>query len=129
MGECMNAIHDFITNYYIVQWATILSPIIAVALAWWTSRSGARDTKKLNKVQLELMRLKIAKEIEDAKTRFHQLSKRESDDLRFPKFMGTPVDGKFEKSRDLSDEKEFMSNRLQTLNNILQQLDGLNKTI
>ncbi|MBR0269544.1 MAG: hypothetical protein IJQ48_06000 [Prevotella sp.] len=125
----MNAIHDFITNYYIVQWATILSPIIAVALAWWTSRSGARDTKKLNKVQLELMRLKIAKEIEDAKTRFHQLSKRESDDLRFPKFMGTPVDGKFEKSRDLSDEKEFMSNRLQTLNNILQQLDGLNKTI
>lgn len=129
MEEYMNAIQNFITNYYIVQWATILSPIIAVVLAWWTSRSGARDTKKLNKVQLELMRLKIAKEIEDTKMRYHQIRKRELDDLRTPRFLGAQVDGKFEKSRDLSDEKEFMSNRLQTLNNILQQLDGLNKTI
>lgn len=29
----------------IVQWATI-SPIIAVLLAWWTSRSSAKDTAK-----------------------------------------------------------------------------------
>lgn len=30
----------------IVKWATILSPIIAVLLAWWTSRCGAKDTAK-----------------------------------------------------------------------------------
>lgn len=30
----------------IVQWATILSPIIAVLIAWWMSRSSAKDTAK-----------------------------------------------------------------------------------
>ena len=31
---------------YIVQWATILSPIIAVGLAWWAVRSSSKDTDK-----------------------------------------------------------------------------------
>ena len=31
---------------YIVQWATILSPIIAVLIAWWMSKSSARATDK-----------------------------------------------------------------------------------
>ena len=30
----------------IVQWATILSPIIAVGLAWWAVRSSSKDTDK-----------------------------------------------------------------------------------
>ena len=30
----------------IVQWATIISPIIAVFLAWWTVRSSSKDTDK-----------------------------------------------------------------------------------
>ncbi len=30
----------------IVQWATILSPIIAVVLAWWTCRSSAKESAK-----------------------------------------------------------------------------------
>lgn len=30
----------------IVQWATILSPIIAVGLAWWTVISSSKDTDK-----------------------------------------------------------------------------------
>ena len=30
----------------VVQWATILSPIIAVLIAWWTVRSSAKDTDK-----------------------------------------------------------------------------------
>ena len=30
----------------VVQWATILSPIIAVLIAWWTVRSSAKDTTK-----------------------------------------------------------------------------------
>lgn len=36
----------------IVQWATILSPIIAVLIAWWTVRSSAKDTaKKISKLE------------------------------------------------------------------------------
>lgn len=31
---------------YIVQISAILSPIIAVLLAWWASRSSAKDTAK-----------------------------------------------------------------------------------
>lgn len=31
---------------YIVQCATILSPIIAVGLAWWAARSSSKDTDK-----------------------------------------------------------------------------------
>ena len=30
----------------IVQWATILSPIIAVLIAWWMSKSSKEDTAK-----------------------------------------------------------------------------------
>lgn len=30
----------------VVQWVTILSPIIAVLIAWWTVRSSAKDTAK-----------------------------------------------------------------------------------
>ena len=30
----------------IAQWATILSPIIAVGLAWWAVRSSSKDTDK-----------------------------------------------------------------------------------
>lgn len=30
----------------IVQWATILSPIIAVLLAWWTSKSSTKENRK-----------------------------------------------------------------------------------
>lgn len=31
---------------FIVQWATILSPIIAVLIAWWMSKSSAKATDK-----------------------------------------------------------------------------------
>lgn len=43
----------------ITQWATILSPIIAVILAWWTCRSGARDTAKLVNCAKKLMLIKL----------------------------------------------------------------------
>lgn len=43
----------------IVQWATILSPIIAVLLAWWTVRSSAKDTAKQIESIKELSRLQM----------------------------------------------------------------------
>ena len=43
----------------VVQWATILSPIIAVIIAWWMTRNSAKDAakqiasiKELAKIQL-----------------------------------------------------------------------------
>ncbi len=44
----------------IVQWATILSPIIAVLLAWWTSRSSAKESAR----QIAVMQENTSKEVE-----------------------------------------------------------------
>ncbi len=51
----------------IVQWATILSPIIAVLLAWWTSRSSAKESAR----QIAVMQENTFKEVE----RLQQLTK------------------------------------------------------
>lgn len=47
----------------IVQWATILSPIIAVLIAWWMSRSSAKDTAK----QIAALEENTTKQIESIK--------------------------------------------------------------
>ena len=44
----------------VVQWATILSPIVAVLLAWWTSRRSAKDTD----LKIKAMRESTAEEVE-----------------------------------------------------------------
>ncbi len=55
----------------IVQWATILSPIVAVVLAWWAGRSSAKDAtkqiesiKKLSELQIEASIRQVELEIE-----------------------------------------------------------------
>lgn len=47
----------------IVQWATILSPIIAVILAWWTGRSTSKAASK----QIQIMQESTQKEVESMK--------------------------------------------------------------
>lgn len=65
----------------IVQWATIISPIIAVFLAWWTVKSSSKDTdkkiaaikewsekeinqlKKLSQLEVETLSLKLDMEL------------------------------------------------------------------
>ena len=47
----------------IVQWATILSPIVAVFIAWWMSRSSAKDTAK----QIAALEESTTKQIESIK--------------------------------------------------------------
>ena len=85
----------------IVQWATILSPIIAVLIAWWMSRSSAKDTAKqigaqnestakqlaaqnestskqveamikVAKTQIELSKIQLEVELWDAENKFNQ---------------------------------------------------------
>ena len=67
----------------IVQWATILSPIIAVILAWWTCRSGARDTaklvkcnKKLMQISLQIKMIELSKEAKEEHVEFSSLLKK-----------------------------------------------------
>lgn len=47
----------------IVQWATILSPVIAVLLAWWTVRNSSQSVKQ----QIEAMQRNSEKEIAQLK--------------------------------------------------------------
>lgn len=67
----------------IVQWATILSPIIAVLLAWWTCGSGARDTarlvkciKKLMQISLQIKMIELSKEAKEEHVEFSSLIKK-----------------------------------------------------
>lgn len=67
----------------IVQWATIFSPIIAVILAWWTCRSGARDTaklvkcnKKLMQINLQIKMIELSKEAKEEHVEFSSLLKK-----------------------------------------------------
>lgn len=48
----------------IVQWATILSPIIAVLIAWWMSKSSAKDTAK----QIAALEESTTKQVESIKS-------------------------------------------------------------
>ena len=93
---------------FIVQWATILSPIIAVLIAWWTVRSSAKDTakkiialeestkeqiaaleestkkqvesvKQLAKIQIKTTQTQIGIELEDTMTKEKQVLKKRWD--------------------------------------------------
>lgn len=48
----------------IVQWATILSPVIAVVLAWWTSRSSAKSLHESTKKEIQGLKELAAIQIE-----------------------------------------------------------------
>lgn len=92
----------------VVQWATILSPIIAVLIAWWTVWSSAKDTakkiaaleestkeqivaleestkkqvesvKQLAKIQIKTTQTQIGIELEDTMTKEKQVLKKRWD--------------------------------------------------
>ena len=78
----------------IVQWTTILSPIVAVFIAWWMSRSSAKDTakqiaaleesttkqiesiKELARIQIEITSIQLQKELAEARTGYLQASEK-----------------------------------------------------
>lgn len=72
----------------IVQWATILSPIIAVFLAWWTCRSSAKENakqisalKRIAVLQIETSLLEMEYEFFKVETSMKEY-KEEIDDLQ-----------------------------------------------
>jgi hypothetical protein len=135
----------------IVKWATILSPIIAVLIAWWTVNRSTKDTanklaaleestnrqiesiKELIRIQLEITTLQLQKEAWDVRHMMVQTLKKENDviDDRLA-MMGVPYNHAFdkirekqEKSRNLSYDFEYYDKRLKSIDSYLKQLDTL----
>ena len=119
----------------IVQWATILSPIIAVLIAWWMSKSSAKDTakqiaaleenttkqiesiKQLARIQIEITSIQLQKELTEARTGYLKKKKKNMDAIndRFS-MMGIPhneviarMQDKQEKQKNLSLERDYYS--------------------
>ncbi|SNU03509.1 hypothetical protein SAMN06298211_102150 [Prevotellaceae bacterium MN60] len=135
----------------IVKWATILSPIIAVLIAWWTVNSSTKDTanklaaleestnrqiesiKELIRIQLEITTLQLQKEARDVRHMMVQTLKKENDviDDRFEMMeisyndVVAKIQEKQEKSRNLSYDFEYYDKRLKSIDSYLKQLDTL----
>ena len=133
----------------VVLIATILSPIIAVIIAIWTSKSSAKATtkqimaleestsrqmesiKQLAKIQIETTSLILEKELWDAKY-LNQQTIQKSFDSTNDRFgmMGMPyndlvarMQDKEEKKRSLNYQQEFYDKQIKFLNSCLQRLE------
>ena len=126
----------------VVQWATILSPIIAVIIAWWMTRSSAKDAakqitsiKELAKIQIETTQIQISKELWDAKTRYQQTSNRvrnnHNENMIFNSIGGIhdSMRQKVEKERDMEDRQEFYSQQIERSNLYLSKIEDLKKRL
>ena len=122
----------------IVKWATILSPIIAVLLAWWTSRSSTRAVsklistmKELERIQIHLLQLQINKEMIEAGLRESQAFNREYDDYHNNMIGGfhDSMRQMNERKKDLESEQKFQSERQQYLHKISEALNEMKKQI
>lgn len=135
----------------IVQWATILSPIIAVLIAWWMSRSSAKDTakqiaaleesttkqiesiKQLARIQIEITSIQLQKELTEARIGYLQASEKSMDaiDDRFS-MMGIPhndivakMQDKQEKQKNLSLERDYYSKKINWTDSCLKRVKEL----
>ncbi len=137
----------------IVQWATILSPIIAVLIACWTVWSSSKDTakkmtaleesttkqvesiKELAQIQIELSVLQGNAELKKIAARHKSLTKKVSDetwnDMMFNQ-TGVHFDSLSQKEnckRDLMDDNDLALNELKETHELLAQLNNLKKRI
>lgn len=132
----------------IVQWATILSPVIAVGIAAWTSMKSSKDTqrqiesikalsrqtaedalkqinslKEISSVQLDSMIITIGNELQSVSLRLDQVRTRSSSHNRTPPIMQhTDMYSHFQKQIDLKDEEEFLIQQQKRLTAIYDQL-------
>lgn len=139
----------------IVQWATILSPIIAVGLAWWTSRSSAKDTakqlaaieestakqvasiKELTRLQLEISQIQLHNERTRASDQY-KLALEEIDNLKKlnSSILGTMHNDftkeerrRREKEMDLHSKKDYCSSQISLIDGSLQKLNNIGKEV
>lgn len=126
----------------IVQWATILSPIVAVLLAWWTSKSSVRATKKqiasikeLEKMQINLLQLQLDKELSESHIRYSQANGKinsEYGQRQVFNYIGDFADSMRsirEREHDIMSERDFHSERMKWLRLIQQRLDEMKKQV
>ena len=120
-----------------VQWATILSPIIAVGLAWWTSRRGARDTarlvmsiKKLTQIHVQITRLQFFKEYEDAYTHSNILYNKYQK-LTDHHFQHLPeyFRDQEEKKENVNTDQDYYHKRMDNLSQLMNLLDDMDEAI
>lgn len=136
-----------------VQWATILSPIIAVGLAWWTSKCSAKDTakhiaalnesttkqvdsiKRLAKLQLEYYHIQINKELWEARVRKLQAIQKQGDMSEYDHMFNQFGDGpdflrkKYEQESNLAYEEDFQTQYAKVLENFQSRLYELDKEL
>lgn len=136
---------------YIVQWATILSPIIAILIAVWAIRSSAKDTakqiaaleesttkqiesvKKLTKIQIEISQIQINKEIWEARARFLQADKKKDELAKFEHSFAMAADiasmyrEQHARNVELSSESEFQQKYAHVLEQYQSRLYELSK--
>ena len=136
----------------IVQWATILSPIIAVVIAIWASRSSEKSTaeklfaleesttkqvesvKELTKIQIEVTKMQLQKELWEAKLHYLQTSQRVENECQRDHFHqwvsgAESLYQREDKKKDLSDNKEFYTKQINMLNNWVKQVEGMSKNV
>ena len=133
----------------IVQWATILSPIIAVLIAIWASRSSAKDTakklvaleestkiqvesvKELTKIQIEITKLQLQKELWEANLRYSQIAQRVADESNrhFSNFIPEMESYHIreDKKKDMTDNCDFWKEQIAVLKELISQVTELSK--
>ena len=139
----------------IVQWTTILSPIIAVLIAWWMSKSSAKDTakqiaaleesttkqvesiKELARLQIEISTLQMSKELSDARSQYIQITKKSMNllDTR-DNMLGVPMNDftsmvyeKREKTNELSIDQEHCIKRINMLNSYMERMNAIKENL
>jgi len=122
----------------IVQWATILSPIIAVLLAWWAVWSSSKDAskqidsvKKLTRTQIKVSILETNQKIWEAETHLLQITKRVYFDNSSigAMFNVGEIGGMAEKMKDMHDTQEFLQQQRNKLRTLKAELEKLEKEI
>lgn len=123
----------------IVQWATILSPIIAVLLAWWMSKGSERQTakqiesiKELEKIQINLLQLQIDKELFEAKIKLDQVScKANKNSVINNQFGGllSQFSQMEDRKQDINNERDYHTERLRWMQYLQHHLDEMKKQI
>ncbi len=122
----------------VVQIATILSPIIAVLLAWWTSKSSEKKVqeqiesiKELARIQIEVSMNQIIKEVEEVHTLSNQYSERieREDSLRRLGVGWSINDSHEDKVRDLHDNRAFCNKKFDVLMQSFDRLEVLRKRL
>lgn len=134
----------------IVQWATILSPIIAVMIAVWTSRNSAKDTdrklaqmresteqeiksiKQLAKLQIEASIIELDKELSKSSTLVEQaneeaIERRKCEEDRIQVFKELALK-EFE-ARQSERNYKYARMYLEKLNTLRKRFDELQKQI